>query len=520
MAVVLFGVTLVTATVVGAPAADASTSLKMPWAEGDQWIIARGPLGHLGDPGMLGSLLYWDLVQFGGASPDVIAAADGTAKFLCGPDERDQAAVVITLDNGFKVAYLHLSGSAARAAGITASGVHVDQGDPIGRIYPSAGPFGSTCGFGSGEHLHFELSSPATVDGVSMSMSGPNSGVLSSTNEPAPDAPSGAQLATERDGTIWMSAVDANGTLYTREGPPSGWQGRVQQGTANSWISADIVVDKDDHVWLIGVKQDGRVFARRRTSGWEGWVELGSGAWSTASPPAVTARDGGGITVGLVKASGTLYTRNWLPNSGWGAFSAHGSGDWVSVDVAGAQDGDIWLLAVKEDGRAYIRRGVSGSGWNALSYQGSGWSTEAPPAITPRAGAGITYAMVKSSGSLQTRYWIPGTSWSGFTVHGSGSWATVDVSLAQDGDLWLVAVKQSGTGYVRRGVVGSGWNPFSLQGSGAWATEAPPAITPRAGAGITYSLLKESGSLYTRNWTPSKSWSSFELHYALNSWAA
>jgi hypothetical protein len=194
-------------------------------------------------------------------------------------------------------------------------------------------------------------------------------------------------------------------------------------------------------------------------------------------------------------------------------------GDWVSADVTGAQNGDMWLLAVKEDGRAYIRRGVSGAGWNPLSSQGSGWSTEAPPAITPRTGQGITYAMVKASGSLQTRSWSNG-SWTAYSVHGSGGWATVDIQLAEDGDLWIAAVKTSGNAYIRRGVVGSGWNPFSLQGSGSWSTGAPPSVTGRDGSGITYSLLKENGTLYTRNWTPAKSWWDFLMHYGAGTWAS
>jgi hypothetical protein len=507
-------------TVVSPTPAAAASGWKLPWRAGDRWIVARGPIGHAPDPGMLGNGLYWDIAQVPGASPEVLAVADGTARIICGPDGIGQTAISLTTSDGTQAVYAHLSASAVLAAGITTAGKSVEQGDVLGQIYPSAGPFGGTCGSGSGQHLHFEISrQPLNIDGVTFTNTGPESGILTSTNGAKPDAPSGAQMATESDGTLWMSAIDEDGTLYTREGAPgSGWQPRLQQGAPESWVSADLAVDSSDHVWLVAVKDDGRAFARRYNRGWESWVEMGLGAWSTEAPPSITRRADGGITLALVKASGLLYTRNWTPASGWGSFVTQGVGDWAMADVATAGNGDLWLIAVKDDGRAYVRRGVVGAGWNAFSYQGGGFQTDAPPAITPRDGSGITWAMVTSGGTLYTRNWISGT-WSAKSVHGSGGWATVDVTLTENGEVWLAAVKGSGQAYVRRGIPGSGWNPLSIQGSGGWSTKAPPSITPRDGSGITYSLLKSNGTLYTRNWT-SGGWWDFVMHYSPGSWAA
>jgi hypothetical protein len=505
--------------VVSAPPADAASGWKLPWAAGDRWIVARGPIGHSGDPGIFGNGLYWDIVPYPGESYTVVAATDGTARIVCGPDAIGQVAIMITTSSGLSTVYAHLSGSAVAAAGITTGGKAVEQGDVVGSIYPAAGSFAGTCGSGSGAHLHFELSAqPVTIDGITFSNTGPETGILTSSNSGAPDAPSGAQLTTEPDGTLWMSAGDVTNALYTRMGEPTtGWQERVRQGSG--WISADLAVAEDGSVWLVGVKEDGHAFARRYSGGWGGWTELGSGAWSTVAPPSVTPRADGGITVAMVKANGTLYTRNWTPREGWSAFSVQGSGSWAMADIATAEDGDLWLLAVKRDGRAYIRRGVPGSGWNAFSSQGGGFDADVPPAITHRPGNGITWAMVSSAGSLYTRNWSSGA-WSTMMLHGSGNWATVDITLDEDDALWLAAVKRNGDAHTRRGIIGSGWNGFTEQGSGGWSREAPPGITPRDGGGITFSMLKTSGTLYTRNWTPGTGWWDFLMHYGAGTWAS
>lgn len=221
-------------------------SLKLPWAQGT-WNVTQGV--HQGNA--------WDFQPPGAGSHnnEVLAVGSGTARLSCA-DSEGQAIVSLTVD-GSTFRYAHLQTSAVRAAGISETSRAVRQGQVLGRLYPSSGWFDSGCGSGQASHLHFEVPRvPITIDGVSLSSSGPSGGSLRSTNvrggvqEPAPTSlPGGGPIKgldssrcmdVEGGGAqngAWVQLYDCHGRA-NQVWKHSGGQIRVY-GNYNKCLDAD-----------------------------------------------------------------------------------------------------------------------------------------------------------------------------------------------------------------------------------------------------------------------------------------
>jgi hypothetical protein len=156
----------------------------------------------------------------------------------------------------------------------------------IWKSYPSNGlPAGSWHAYGGddphSDRVHFSFSWAGALRQTSWWNSG-------STNPPPSGEADGSAMVIDEAGDIWMAAVKADGTLYTRRYDVSAaiWNDFTNHGEAWSANAAPALAPQaNGHMQLFAVKAGGGLYhhAYEPGTGWGTFVQ-DTAAWSPASP--------------------------------------------------------------------------------------------------------------------------------------------------------------------------------------------------------------------------------------------
>jgi uncharacterized protein YkwD len=225
----------------------------------------------------------------------------------------------------------------------------------------------------------------------------------------------------------------------------------------------------------------------------------------------VTNVDGDIVTVAL-KDDGALWIRRNL-GSGWSSWQNLGNGGWASTDVTIAPDGSAHVVAVKSSGQLHTIRWSASGSFGSWVNHGNGWSTNTTPSIAANSSR-VVLGAITSSGELRTK--TQQGAWSGATVHGARGWASVDVDIAADGDIWFAGIKHDGRLYLRKHL-GAGWSGFAQMGAPTWSAKAPPSVAARSN-GVIFAAVKQDGRLYTRE-QKNNTWARW-VRQGISSWSS
>jgi len=342
--------------------------------------------------------------------------------------------------------------------------------------------------------MHSELSgneiqrSLGAADVYALSLLYPDPGTLASFNPAQP----GHSMASNAAGYSVFTLLKEDGQLFTIRQSPNGSFGNwIELGRGN-WASANVAIDENGRAEIVAVKATGALHTRSwLLNGTFGpWTRHGASTWATDSSPSV-GTSGSNITIAAIKEDGRLYTRQRSTSGGWAGFKKHGKAGWAQLDVAVADDGDLWYAATKNDGRLFVRKQINGN-WSGFAKQGKAtWATDMRPSISARS-SGVVYAALKADGTLYTR--SNNGSWSGFLKQGSSNWVSASVDTNEAGAIVLGAVKDTGLLYTR--TKSGSWNSFSLQ-SGQFSIEADPSVA-LAGSSASYVAVRPTGQMVNR----------------------
>lgn len=215
----------VSVVVVGGAPAGAAGGFRLPFV--GTYTVTQG--AHTSSTG---TATAWDIAPINGASSDIYAPEDGSVRIAPYCGSGNVSATLQLSAGGQTLVLSHLSRSSVLAAGIGSSWVSVAKGQKLGSLW-QGGLNEYPCGSSTGTHLHFEVPSPATFDGVTFSGGNPGKGAVL-TGSALGNNPQGSfdGVSSPTAGTVnvrgWAFDRDSTGTsinIHAYVGGPAGTPG-------------------------------------------------------------------------------------------------------------------------------------------------------------------------------------------------------------------------------------------------------------------------------------------------------
>ncbi|MGH3738249.1 MAG: peptidoglycan DD-metalloendopeptidase family protein [Micromonosporaceae bacterium] len=343
---------------------------------------------------------------------DVVRASAGGRAQVWTESDGDRT-IRIHHNSAWSTDYQHLSEFLIR------DGSWVHPGEPIGKV----GRSGT-----SSAHLHYEQRHDGVAASIhfhgkplnpdySFTYNGP-----SYTSRNCADPDNSLSAAPGADGRTQVFGRSGGGdVLWKTHVPGSGWSNWRNLG-GNIIGNPDVTSRFAGQLELFARNGQSKLVNRSRPPGgeWSAWRQLSE--FDLAYPPAAVAPDRDTILLFAVRAGDhAVVRRAWRAGEGWQPWVQISGGGYSSgPDVAVRPGGIVDLVVRGPDARVQHKRFVPGEGWKPWSSMPGSVTTMngVAPAVASRAAGTVDVMVRDANGRLHQRIHRPDTGW--------GNWALID----------------------------------------------------------------------------------------------